>query len=277
MTDTHTLTDARGIPVTLPRNPGRIVSLICSITETLFEFGLGDKLVGRTNYCIRPMPQVESVRKIGGPKTPDIDIIIAQKPDLIIANVEENERKDICRFEEEGIPVFVTYPRLVVESLELIKTLGFVTGREKEAGPWCSKAERVIRETERQTASAVYRPTVIYLIWRKPYMTINSDTYIHDVITICGGLNVYADQSDRYPELIVDDIITAQPDIIFLPSEPFPFTEKHTNEIQQHPDIPAVRNGRVLLVDGEMFSWYGVRMIFGLPYVRRILADSKVF
>ncbi|KPK88498.1 hypothetical protein AMJ80_10985 [bacterium SM23_31] len=271
----HSFIDARGISVTLPCNPHRIVSLICSITETLFALGLEDRIAGRTNYCTRPMPQVESAKKIGGPKNPDIEAILALNPDLVIANIEENEKNDIERLENEGIPVFVTYPRTVKDSLELIRTLGLITGKEHEADAFYRKAENVVHKILKQVASMQYRPNVAYLIWREPYMAINRDTYIHDMITVCGGINIYAEYPQRYPEITIEDIVDAKPDIIFLPSEPFPFKKKHIKEFMRYRAIPAVRNNRVLTVNGEFFSWFGVRMIFGLPYVRKIFADYK--
>lgn len=269
----HSFIDARGISVALPHNPQRIVSLICSVTETLFALGLGDRIAGCTNYCIRPMPQVESVKKIGGPKNLDIEAILALNPDLVIANIEENERGDINRLEDKGIPVFVTYPRTVNDSLTLIRTLGLITGSEQAAESFHKKAENVVHQTLKQVALITYRSNVIYLIWRKPYMVINKDTYIHDVITLCGGINIHAEHPDRYPEITIEDIVNAQPDIIFLPSEPFPFKKKHIKEFMHYGAIPAVHNNRVMPVDGELFSWYGVRMIFGLPYVRKIFAE----
>ena len=274
MSNFQSVIDDRGRPVSIPRNPQRIVSLICSITETLFELGLEKRITGRTNYCIRPDPAVDKVKKIGGPKNPDIDRILELNADLVIANREENEEKDIIRLENEGVPVFVTYPRSITESLELIKTLGAITGTDKIAHEWYERAERAIHKTREMTSTITARPSVIYLIWRKPYMTINKDTYIHDLISFCGGLNLYAENQDRYPEISIDDIVSAQPDIIVLPSEPFPFKKKHADEINRCKDIPAVRNNRVYLADGELFSWYGVRMIPGLPYVQRILFEN---
>lgn len=269
----HSFIDARGISVTLPHNPQRIVSLICSITETLFALGLGNRIAGRTNYCIKPMPQVKSVKKIGGPKNPDIGAILALNPDSVIANIEENEKEDINRLENEGIPVFVTYPRTVKDSLTLIRTLGLITGSEQTAESFYKKAENVVQRTLKQADSITHRPTVIYLVWRKPYMSINKDTYIHNVITLCGGINIYAGRPDRYPEITIEDIVNEQPDIIFLPSEPFPFKKKHVKEFMHYGTIPAVSNNKVLTVEGELFSWYGIRMIFGLPYVIKIFAE----
>jgi len=275
MNKVHSVIDARGKTVFIPRFPQRIVSLICSITESLFEFGLEKRISGRTNYCIRPAPAIERVKKIGGPKNPDIEKILKSNTDLVIANIEENEEKDIIKLEKKGIPVFVTYPRTVTESLELISTLGIITGTEKRAHEWYEIAERILQNTRESTSVIIDRPTVIYLIWRKPYMTINKDTYIHDLIDFCGGENLYAENQDRYPKISIDDIVSLQPEIILLPSEPFPFKKKHVEELDQYKSIPAVRNKRVYLVDGEMFSWFGVRMIHGLPYAQKILLENQ--
>jgi len=272
----QTVTDARGIPVVMPRHPRRIVSLICSITETLFDFGAGNRLVGRTNFCVKPPRLVDAVLKIGGPKNPDIDRIIAQRPDLVIANIEENEKHDIEKLEKENIPVFTTFPRTIADSLELLRTLGRVTGTEEAAETYYHRAERIIRDVSARVGAVKNRPAVLYLIWRKPYMTVNRDTYIHDMIAFCGGTNVFAEHSVRYPAITVEEMAASQPDIIVLPSEPFRFQERHASEIRHNAGIPAVRNNAVLFADGELFSWFGTRMIHGIPYVYNLLRRQRV-
>ncbi|MFC1563287.1 ABC transporter substrate-binding protein [candidate division KSB1 bacterium] len=266
--------DARGKEVLLPPRPERIVSFICSITETLFEIGAGERVIGRTNYCIKPAPVIEEVQKIGGPKNPDIDLILSLKPDLLIANVEENEKKDIDILERSGVPVFVTYPKTITDSIELIKTLGMITDTEAEAGELYNKAINIAEEIKQKTESSANPPSIVYLIWRKPFMTINSDTYINNLIEFCGVLNVFADRNERYPEISLEDIMQSRPEIIFFPSEPYPYKKIHTEEFMHLSDIPAVRNNRLLLVDGEMFSWYGYRMIHGLKYIYSILNEQ---
>ncbi|MCP4726215.1 MAG: cobalamin-binding protein [bacterium] len=262
-----TFIDARGKEVRLPPKPERIVSFICSVTETLFELGLDNRIIGRTNYCIHPAIKVEEVQKIGGPKNPDIDLILSMKPDLLIANIEENEKKDIEILEGSGIPVYVTYPRTVKESRDLIKILGEITGTVDKASLLCEKAGREIESVVQKVKTVSKKPRVVYLIWRKPFMTVNRDTYINDLIDFCGGINIFADSNDRYPVINLEEIIESKPDVIFFPSEPFPFKEKHTREFREFNEIPAVSNTDLRLVDGEMFSWFGYRIIPGLKYI----------
>ncbi|MFC1729263.1 ABC transporter substrate-binding protein [candidate division KSB1 bacterium] len=274
--ETRSIIDARGLPVRLPASPKRIVSLICSITETLFDLGAGELLAGRTDYCIRPPGLVDTVPMTGGPKNPDIDRILALNPDLIIANIEENEKPDIEKFENAGIPVFVTYPRTVSDSVELIKTLAEITGASQAAASYIARAESLIEQVGCAVGKSGKGPRVLYLIWRKPYMSINGDTYIHDLIVFCGGMNVCAGHRDRYPVVSTEDISALEPDIIILPSEPFRFTGKHKREIMNQVSVPAVRNKQVILADGELYSWYGTRMLYALPYVLKMLTGKEI-
>jgi len=272
----QTMTDARGAAVTVPRYPNRIVSLIPSITETLFDFGLSDKIAGRTTYCVRPSGSVDAVPVIGGTKNLNIDIVCSHRPDLVIANIEENEQHDVELLEKRGIPVFVTFPRTVLDSFDLLKTLAALTGADAASKTYIEAAERVMNAIREAAASIEKKPRIAYLIWRKPYMTVNRDTYIHDMITFCGGVNVFSEYPNRYPEVRIEDISRAQPDMIILPSEPYRFLEKHRQEIMSYNTIPAVKMANVLRADGEMFSWYGTRMIHGLHYVREIISRVKM-
>ncbi|MFC1554245.1 ABC transporter substrate-binding protein [candidate division KSB1 bacterium] len=253
----------------LPKPAERIVSLIPSITETLFELGLEEKIVGITDYCIKPGHQVDLKEKIGGPKNPDINKILDLRPDLIIANIEENREKDVKLLEEKGIGVFVTFPRTVDESLELIKTLGDITGSIMKGDQLYKKALEIKNDISDKVVTLKRKPGFVYLIWRKPYMTVSTDTFISNMLEFCGGVNLNKGQEgqNRYPKLKLEDILHLKPDIIFLPSEPFNFTEKHISDFSSHKDIPAVKNNRIELVDGELVSWYGIRMIYGLPYI----------
>lgn len=258
--------DARGEMVKIPQNPQRIISFICSITETLFDLELSDRLVGRTNYCIKPEILVDKIKKIGGPKNPNNDLILSLNPDLIIANIEENERSDIEFLEKKGICVFVTYPRTVLDSHELIKILGVITGQASLSKELYNDVNAEINTIKSKVEKIKVKSKFIYMIWRKPYMSINSDTYINDLLEFCGGENVLKDSKERYPEVSIDLIRKLSPDKIFLSSEPFPFKQKHINELLRHDDLKAVKNNQVRLVDGELLSWYGSRMKLGLPY-----------
>jgi ABC-type Fe3+-hydroxamate transport system substrate-binding protein len=253
------LTDASGVALELAQPPRRIVSLVPSITETLCALGLADALVGVTVYCVAPREIVRGKARIGGEKDPDLDAIRALQPDLVVANVEENVREHVETLRGWGIPVWVTYPRTVVEGLAMIRTLGEVTGT-------AARAEAVLADLEPlharvRAASARRRPVpVFYPIWRQPWMTISADTYIHDLLAVCGAINVFGDRPTRYPQVTLDEMAARRPEVIVLPDEPFRFRRAHVEDFAPYTDVPAVRARRIHLVDGKPFSWHGPRL-----------------
>jgi ABC-type Fe3+-hydroxamate transport system substrate-binding protein len=252
------------------RSPRRIVSLVPSVTETLFTLGLGSSIAGVTAYCSEPREGVASKIKIGGPKDPKLDLIRSLEPDLVVANVEENSKEHVGQLREWGIPVFVTCPRTVREGIGMIRELGMMAGAE-------DRAEAIIQEIEplyRQAVnlSKTWRPSkVFYPVWRNPYMTVNRDTYIHDVLAVCGGSNVFADRPERYPEVTLDEMAAARPEVIMLPDEPYRFRKAHVEDFDRYPDVPAVRDGRIHLVDGKLFCWYGPRIREALQSIPSLL------
>jgi ABC-type Fe3+-hydroxamate transport system substrate-binding protein len=251
--------DASGVAVDLARPPRRIVSLVPSITETLCGLGLADALVGITVYCVEPRAVVSTKTRIGGEKNPDLEKIRGLEPDLVIANIEENLRNHIETLRSWSIPVWVTYPRTVAEGIRLIADLGSVTGTEARASTMVREIEplyeRVLETAARRRPVAVFYP-----IWRGPYMTINRDTYIHDMLRVCGGRNVFGDRSERYPTVTLDEVAAQRPAVILLPDEPFRFRRAHLADFAGYADVPAVRDGRIHLVDGKPFSWHGPRI-----------------
>jgi ABC-type Fe3+-hydroxamate transport system substrate-binding protein len=252
------LVDASGVTVTLAA-PQRIVSLIPSITEILFGLGLGDAVVGCTVYCTEPAEGVATKTRIGGEKNPKLDLIRDLRPDLVVANVEENVREHVDTLRGWGIPVYVTYPRTVAEGIRLIRELGLIAGAAERGAEIAAALDAQLAETCARHAGCG-RVRVFCPIWRKPYMTINHDTYIHDVLATCGGDNVFAGLPGRYPEVSPADVALARPDVILLPNEPFRFRRAHLADFAEHPEIPALREGRVHLVDGKLLSWYGLRI-----------------
>jgi ABC-type Fe3+-hydroxamate transport system substrate-binding protein len=251
--------DASGVAVELARPPRRIVSLVPSITETLCGLGLADALVGITVYCVEPREVVSTKTRIGGEKNPDLEKIRRLGPDLVIANIEENLRDHVDTLRSWSIPVWVTYPRTVAEGIRLIAELGSVTGTDARASEMLSEIEPLY---EGVVNTAARRPpvAVFYPIWRGPYMTINRDTYIHDMLRVCGGRNVFADRSERYPTVTLDEVAAQRPAVILLPDEPFRFRRAHLADFAGYADVPAVREGRIHLVDGKPFSWHGPRI-----------------
>jgi ABC-type Fe3+-hydroxamate transport system substrate-binding protein len=263
------LVDASGLALALPRPPRRIVSLIPSTTETLCTLGLADALVGVTVYCREPADVVASKTRVGGEKTPDLEKIRALAPDLVVANIEENVREHIDTLRRWQIPVWVTYPRTVAEAIRMIRQLGTVTGTEARATALADELDARLAEVGVRIAG---RPpvSVFYAIWREPWMTIGADTYIHDMLRVCGAANVFADH-DRYPAVTLEEVAARRPQLILLPDEPFRFREAHRRDFARFGDVPAVANGRIHLVDGKPFSWHGPRIAEALHTVPRLL------
>jgi ABC-type Fe3+-hydroxamate transport system substrate-binding protein len=262
--------DSSGVAVELERPPRRIVSLVPSLTETLCALGLADALVGITVYCVEPREVVAGKTRIGGEKNPDLEKIRRLEPDLVIANIEENLREHVEALRAWSIPVWVTYPRTVADGIGLITELGAVTGTEARAGEIVDEIQPLY---DRVRSAASRRPPVpvFYPIWRAPYMTINRDTYIHDMLSVCGGRNVFADRPERYPTVSLDEMAAARPAVILLPDEPFRFRRAHVADFAGYVEVPAVRDGRIHLVDGKPFSWHGPRIAEALRTVPSLL------
>lgn len=266
--------DASGAVVVLARPPRRIVSLVPSITETLCALGLADALVGVSAYCREPGRALHGKPRVGGQKDPDLDRISALAPDLVVANIEENRREDVETLRERGTPVWVTYPRTVAEGIAMIRELGAVTATEARAAELAAPLESL---HARVSAAAARRPAVrvFYPIWREPWMTVSADTYIHDVLRVCGGVNVFGDAAARYPTITLDEMAARRPDVIALPDEPYRFRRAHLAEFAPYRDVPAVAAGRVHLVDGKPFCWYGPRIAEALRTIPALLAGPE--
>ncbi|MFQ5804083.1 MAG: cobalamin-binding protein, partial [Candidatus Methylomirabilales bacterium] len=251
--------------------PSRIISLVPSITETLFILGLGERLVGVTRYCTEPSANVAQKPKVGGQKDPDLKKIQSLRPDLIVANVEENRREDVEALAAMGIAVYTTYPRTVEEGVTMIRVLGRMTQTEEKAGAIACSLEEAYREISAEATRQ--RPLKVFCpIWRKPYMSINRDTYVHDVIRTCGGGNIFAGTSERYPLISLAEVADLKPEVILLPDEPYRFLRRHLGDFKPFEDgIPALRTGRVHFVDGKLLSWYGPRIGESLRVLRTLL------
>ena len=199
--------------------PRRIVSLVPSITEILFALGVGDAVVGCTIYCTQPPEGVATKTRIGGEKNPKLELIRDLGTDLVIANVEENLREHVETLRGWGIAVHVVYPRTVVEGIALVRELGEVVGAAARGAALAEDLEA--RHARTRAALAGRAPARVFCpIWRNPYMTLNRDTYVHDMLATCGGANVFADASKRYPEVSLGEVAAAAPDVILLPDEP---------------------------------------------------------
>jgi ABC-type Fe3+-hydroxamate transport system substrate-binding protein len=251
--------DASGVVLAPATPPRRIVSLVPSTTELLCALGLADALVGVTAYCREPRDVVRDKTRIGGEKDPDLARIRALAPDLVVANVEENVREHIETLRAWSLPVWVTYPRTVAATLDMIRDLGEITGARAAAAALLAELQPLHERAQREAAA---RPPVrvFYAIWRGPYMTVNADTYIADVLRLVGGTSVFANRQERYPTVTLEEVAAAKPEVILLPDEPFRFRRAHVADFAPYADVPAVRSGRIHLVDGKPFSWHGPRV-----------------
>jgi ABC-type Fe3+-hydroxamate transport system substrate-binding protein len=264
-----TYTDGLHRALEVKTSPQRIVSLVPSITETLFTFGLNEEIAGVTTFCVEPGNLVAGKLKVGGTKTLDVEQIIALEPDLVLANAEENREQDIRQLVRRGLTVFVTFPRTVAAAISMMKQIADMTGAMDNARPVIEAAEAALNDV--RNASAGRRIRVFCPIWRRPWMTIGRDTYMSDFITVCGGVNIFADRHDRYPRMELEEVARRAPQIILLPDEPYPFAPKHIQEFSRYPYVPAVRDNRVHLIDGKDLCWYGPRMATSLRQVYSLL------
>jgi ABC-type Fe3+-hydroxamate transport system substrate-binding protein len=214
---------------------------------------------------------VASKPKVGGEKDPNLEKIRALVPDLVVANIEENRRDVVEQLRTWGIPVWVTFPRTVWDGIQLVRELGEVTGAAAEGTALAAALEQRYHAAERVTAG---RPPVRVFcpIWRGPYMTVNRDTYVHDMLRVAGGGNVFADRPARYPEVTLEEVAAAAPEVILLPDEPYRFRPAHLPDFQAFPEIPAVAAGRLRFVDGKLLSWYGPRIAEALERLPALLA-----
>lgn len=250
--------------------PARIVSLVPSITEMLFSLGFGDAVVGVTEWCVHPEQRVRSLPKVGGTKTPDVKAVAALAPDLVIVNKEENRRRDVEAMEALGLRVWLCYPRTVEEGVRLLEEVAAWGAPEACVEQVVKPARRALESARARRAQNKNAVDVFCPIWKNPWMTIGADTYIHDLLTLCGGLNVFAgEQGRRYPLVDEAQIRAAAPQVVLLPSEPYAFAERDAAELAAL-DLPAAQSGRIHLVDGTLVSWPGPRAAHALATFSRL-------
>jgi ABC-type Fe3+-hydroxamate transport system substrate-binding protein len=239
-----------------------------SLTEALFAFGVGERVVGRTRYCTQPPRAVGRIAKVGGTKKVDVGRVLGLEPDLVIAVKEENTREDVEGLKQAGVSVFVGAPKTVESAVEMLGELAERIGApeatvEAVLGP-IERTYGRLREAEPERARRVFVP-----IWREPYMSVGSDTYVHDVLRTCGGENV-CKGSTRYPVVGLQEVEDLKPEVVLLPDEPYPFSAEDLPEFYAL-DIPATREDRIHLVDGKLLTWYGPRMASSLTQVSALL------
>jgi ABC-type Fe3+-hydroxamate transport system substrate-binding protein len=216
---------------------------------------------------------VARLPKVGREKDPDLGRIRALSPDLVLANIEENRREVVEALRADGVPVWVTYPRTIPDAIELVRVLGVLTGAGEAAEGLARSLEAALARATARVAGR--RPVRVFCpIWRGPFMTINRDTYVHDVLRAAGGANVFADRPERYPIVTLEAIAAAAPEVILLPDEPFRFRAAHRADFAAL-DVPAVRAGRLPLVDGKLLTWYGPRTAEALERLPALVAGDE--
>lgn len=242
----------------------RIVSLVPSITELLYDLQLHEEVVGITKFCVRPHSWYKSKVRVGGTKTVDLDKVVALDPDLIIANREENDRQQIEKLSSR-YDVWITNVHTISSALDMIRACGERTNRADLAQEIADSISEELR-SYRADFTIADVPSA-YFIWREPLMVAGGDTFIHHMMQQAGFDNVYV-HHDRYPETDYEQLRSLSPQVLLLSSEPFPFKEQHRDTLQR-----AFPEARVVLVDGEIFSWYGSRMLQAPAYFRQLRTD----
>lgn len=246
--------DQLGRQIQLNKTPQRIVSIVPSQTELLFDLGLDEEIVGITKFCVHPAAWFKNKKRIGGTKKINIDAVSALLPDIVFANKEENTKEDIEKL-EAICPVWVSDIHHLNEALDMIISIGNITGKRQEAdiiAADITKAKRAFPVKEKKAAT-------LYLIWKKPYMAAGTDTFIHEMMDIAGFQNVLTDK--RYPVIDTEEMQKLNPAYVLLSSEPYPFKQKDIEELSE-----ILPDAKIILVDGKLFSWYGSRLLKSFDY-----------
>jgi ABC-type Fe3+-hydroxamate transport system substrate-binding protein len=246
--------------------PNRIVSLVPSQTELLHYLGLENETTGITKFCIHPETWFKTKTRVGGTKTINFNTIHQLQPDLIIANKEENVKEQIEQLAQH-YPVWVTDINNLRDALSMIKDIGKLTSKEKEADLLVKKINTNFDLLALKPQTTNNKLRTAYLIWRDPYMTIGGDTFISDMLLKCGFENVFAHKK-RYPEITIAELPIANCQLLLLSSEPYPFKQKHIDELSAQ--LPGCK---IILADGEMFSWYGSRLLLAPGYFKKLISS----
>jgi ABC-type Fe3+-hydroxamate transport system substrate-binding protein len=291
--------DDRGRALQFFDAPRRVVSLVPSDTLSVAALGCGDSLVGRTDYCELPQDVVRRVPSVGGTKNPRVDDIVRLEPDLVLANQEENTRGDLEALAQRGVPVYVAFPKRVADGLAHLAKLARVFRVDGDA----AVRELVKRGYEAQRSAEEARRTARPVrafcpIWMAPLMTIHGDTFISNMLALCGAHNVFADRERRYPlaadlgrasplapdrvgerdvrypRVTLEEVVERAPEIVILPDEPHPFTEEDA-AVFRALAIPAAERGAVVHTSGKDLCWYGARSVEGIARVRALVSNHR--
>ena len=251
--------DQLGNTIKLGEVPKRIISIVPSQTEFLWNIGVHNELVGITKFCVHPNKLKKNILLVGGTKKLNIQKIRSLKPDLIIGNKEENEKADIVLLQQE-FNVWMSDIYNFEDAFDMMLRLGKIVDKEKKSMELVSQLKNNLVELK----NTFKHQTVAYFIWNKPYMLAANSTFINSVLSYIGFRNVCSNL-ERYPQLSNEQLQQLEPDFCFLSSEPFPFKEKHVKELQQ-----LLPKTNICIVDGELFSWYGSRLVHLNTYIKKL-------
>jgi ABC-type Fe3+-hydroxamate transport system substrate-binding protein len=256
----RTFTDQIGRDISINYPPQRIISLVPSQTELLFDLGLDEEVIGITKFCIHPKDKFKSKAKVGGTKNINLERIRSLKPDLIIGNKEENDQNQIEELMKE-FPVWMSDILVLEDALKMIEQVGILTGHTEKSELIASNIENRFAELESVSADNL---KTAYFIWKDPYMLAGNNTFIDNILQRAGFTNSL--KMNRYPAMSLEQLEKLSPEVIFLSSEPYPFKDEHVQEMKtQFPD------SKVMIVDGELFSWYGSRLLHTPDYLRSLI------
>jgi ABC-type Fe3+-hydroxamate transport system substrate-binding protein len=252
------LRDVQGSPFEFRTRPRRVISLVPSLTETLFALGAGSDVVAVTDYCV--FPAGLTLPRVGGTKNPSINKIRSLRPDLVHMNLEENLERH-ARAIRDFAPVFVTEPKTVADVAALLRTLGHIHDQSE-------RAEMLADEVNTEMTRGKHESfTFACAIWKNPWMWCGGDTYVSDLVTCAGGRNVLGDR-ERYPSIAVEDVLALEPDVVFLPDEPYVFSESDAHELQTQGA------NAIGPFPGHLFTWHGVRTLEGLRWLHELRIEN---
>jgi ABC-type Fe3+-hydroxamate transport system substrate-binding protein len=289
--------DDRGNTLTFLDPPRRVVSLVPSDTYSIARLGAAGRLVGRTRYCVEPADEVASIAICGGTKDADVERILELRPDVVVANQEENARDDLVALQGAGVPVLVSFPRTVAAGVGHLARLATLLGLDDERSRAVVRdAYRALKEAEAARPEALVAAFVP--IWMDPLMTCNGGTFTSDVLALAGARNVFAGRERRYPlaadlgravplpaervegrdvrypRVTLDEVVAAAPELVLLPDEPHAFSEADA-AVFRALDVPAARRGGVRFCDGKDLMWYGARALEGLGRLRALVGAAR--
>lgn len=269
-------TDQLSRTISLDHPPHRIISLVPSQTELLFTLGLEEEVVGITKFCIHPDQWFRHKTRIGGTKDIRPDIIHSLQPDLVIANKEENDRTQVEELSAR-VPVWISDVANLSDALQMMRSIGELTGKLQPAETLAAEIARRfaaleirVAGLEAGTSPQATAPVcglslrTAYFIWSKPYLVAGGDTFIQDMLHRAGFTNIFQDQT-RYPSITLESLAETACDLVLLSSEPYPFKQKHIAEIKK-----VLPHALIRLVDGEVFSWYGSRLLQAPAYLQEL-------